>query len=76
MSYVELGLKVITLISSLLALARAHQERGAGFAEAVNQALIQTDKQVMAAKTELENAERIHAGDATDGAFDSEFRRD
>jgi hypothetical protein len=76
MNYVDLGLKVITLISSLLALARAHQERGAGFAEAVNQALVQTDARVTAAKEELENAERIHNSDPTDGAFNSEFRRD
>ena len=75
MTYAELALKIVTLISAIMGLVRAHQERGAGFALAVNQALVAANEQIAAAKDEIENAERIHSTDPTDSAFDQSFKR-
>lgn len=67
------GLKFANAIMGLI---QSHRERGAGWAQATAQALTTAAAQAEDAKAEIENAERIHARDSTDGAFDPDFRRD
>ncbi len=67
------GLK---LANAIMGLIQSHRDYGAGWSAAVAQALTTATAQTAEAKEELDNAAATHARDATDTAFDPDFRRD
>lgn len=67
--------ELITFISAVFNFVKSQVDRGVGRKEAIAEALTisaEQLKQVMVIKAE---ADRIHSQDATDGAFDPEFKR-
>lgn len=76
MEWASAIMNLLKVAASIIELIESHRERGAGYALAVNQALLVAAEQTKAAKEELDNAEVLHAKDNTDSAFDQSFRRD
>lgn len=63
------------LLSALFQYFNAQRDYNSGWAGAVNVGLQQASKQISAAADELANADKIHAQDKTDSAFDQDFKR-
>ena len=76
MSYVALARLVFELITALVNRANAERERGLGRTEAMAESLKTATAAVAVAREVEAKAEAAHRADATDNAFDPEFRRD
>lgn len=66
---------IVSLLYALAQYVNAQRNYNSGWAAAVNAGLKQASVQIEAAAEELANADKIHARDQTDGAFDSDFKR-
>lgn len=75
MSWLALIKNALAFANAIMGLIQSHRERGAGWAQATAQALTTAAAQAADAKHEIENAERIHAKDSSDSAFDQDFKR-
>ena len=66
---------LIGIVESIIQSARDNRLLAAGQAEAIAAALTKAQAQVALARQAEADAEARHAKDATDSAFDSDFRR-
>jgi hypothetical protein len=76
MEWASAIMNILKVAASIMELIESHRERGAGYALAVNQALLVAAEQTKAAREELDNAEAIHAADPTDNAFLKKYQRE
>lgn len=75
MSWLSVLSSLVTFLAGLMQFINANRERTTGWTEAVNSALQLQAQQMQAAADEMNNAEKIHASDPSDGAFDPQFKR-
>lgn len=75
MNWLSLISNVVSLLYALAQYVNAQRDYNSGWAAATNVGLQQASKQISAAADELANADKIHAQDKTDGAFDQDFKR-
>lgn len=75
MGWVSVLSNAVSFLASLMTFINANRERTAGWTEAVNSALQLQAQQMQAAADEMNNAEKLHSSDPSDGAFDSQFKR-
>ncbi|GJD93383.1 hypothetical protein [Methylobacterium iners] len=76
MSVLALIKAVVQLLGLVMSRANTERERGLGRTEAIAASLEQTVVTIRTAREVEAQAEAAHRADATDGAFDQEFRRD
>lgn len=75
MDWLSLASNLMKFLAGFVQLINAHREYTAGWAGAVNAALITQTEQMASVADEVENAEQLHASDPSDGAFDPQFKR-
>ena len=75
MDWLSLAANIAKFLVSLTNLINAHREYTAGWAGAVNAALLTQSEQMASAAEEVANASKIYSNDPEDTAFDPEFKR-
>lgn len=75
MNWLSVISSLVTFAAGLMQFINANRERTSGWTEAVNSALKIQAEQMTAAADEMNNAEKLHASDPSDGAFDPQFKR-
>jgi len=75
MDWLSLASNAVKLLAALAQYINAQRDYNSGYAGATNYAFLQAAKQLSAAAEELANADKFHAQDKTDGAFDKDFKR-
>lgn len=75
MGYLALAKAVLQLVNLVVGWASAERERGLGRAEAMAAGLTKATASIQAARAAEAEAEAAHRADATDGAFDADFKR-
>jgi hypothetical protein len=75
MDWLSLAANLAKFLVQLTNLINAHREYTSGWAGAVNAALLTQADQMAQVAEEVANADKNYSSDATDGAFDPEFKR-
>lgn len=75
MNWLSLVSNVVSLLYALAQYVNAQRNYNSGWAASMNAGLKQASLQIEAAADELANADKIHAQDKTDDAFDADFKR-
>lgn len=75
MDWLSLASNIAKFAVGLLQLIQAHRDYTEGYAGAVNAALTTQTEQMAAVAEEMANADKSHANDPSDTAFDPEFKR-
>lgn len=75
MDWLSLAANLAKFLVQLTNLINAHREYTSGWAGAVNAALLTQSEQMAQVAEEVANADKSYSADATDGAFDQDFKR-